>query len=507
VIVAALSLTLSTAMDRLAPLPVPKFHDEFSYLLAGETFARGRLTNPPPQFWWCLETFQVLVKPTYMSKYPPVQGLILAAGRLLFNEPIVGVWVSTALACAAAWWGLAGLLPRRWAAIGAVIVLLHPLMLRWNWSYWGGAGSMIGGGLLVGAIARLRRAPNLTSGCLLGLGMGILLNSRPFEGAVLTLACTLLILRSRGPKSVVPRSRVRTSRYEFIVGCLVVMCGVILWTGYYNYRVTGRATQFPYLLYESRYAVTPPLIWMPPHANVPRYGHHQMLDYYLNWEMPRYAQQRRPAGLAAALGEKSWAFLRAHLGSPALIVALAAAAWTFRRDRTLRWLAMVAAVSIAAAFSGLWYFPHYTSPAAIVFLAIAVQGMRHIRVVAPYGRAVVAILIGIHMIAGLLTGWQLIRPAPQGWALTRAQFQSDLSKDGKHLVIVRNHASSHFDWVYNDPEPERSAVVWARDMGADENRLLVHVYRDRTIWLLDVDETAAALNLYPGPTTRAAAEE
>ncbi len=134
-VVFCLSLFGRIALLPIEPFMAPNIHDEFSYLLASDTFAHGRLTNPTPALWHHFEAYYVLLQPTFQSKYGAAQPLFMALGQRLAGTPRTGILLSMGLAAASLCWMLQAYLPAEWALLGGLLAVVR---ISW-FSYFGNA--------------------------------------------------------------------------------------------------------------------------------------------------------------------------------------------------------------------------------------------------------------------------------------------------------------------------------------------------------------------------------
>ena len=263
----SLCTALRLALLPLFPVPSPRSHDEFSNLLAADTFLDGRLANPPHPLWRHFETHIVLQHPTYASYRPPGPGLLLAFGEVVFSSAWAGMLLSSALMCGALYWALSGWIPRFWALLGGLIAVFNiGLFSYWTNGYWGGSVSALGAMLVFGATGRIMRAfANEATGLgpagiWFGLGLIPLMLTRPYEGSAFVLGCGGVLL---------PRLWRRRKDIRFIAAAVIPVvtagCAVVSWTAYYNYRVAGNALESPYMIGVNRYHVSGPFLWDTEH--------------------------------------------------------------------------------------------------------------------------------------------------------------------------------------------------------------------------------------------------
>jgi hypothetical protein len=482
----------------IAPIPQPSIHDEFSFLLAGETFASHRLTNPTPPMWVHFETFHEQFQPTYMSMYPPAQGLVLAAGAVLFRNPWFGVCLSGGAMCAAICWMLQGWFPPGWALFGAVLALLRlGVFSYWMNSYWGGAIAATGGALVLGAMPRLMRRVRVRTALVLAFGVAILANSRPFEGLLLTLpVAAALLVWAFGKKH--PPAWILCKRLALPVVVVLLIAAAAM--GYYNWRAFGNPTTLPYQINRAAYAVAPYFLWQSPRP-APVYHHQVMADFYLSYELPQFLRARTLSGFLYLLSSRILMVLFFFLG-PVLMPSLIALP-SVLGSRRRRFLILAAAVFFLGLLPCAFVRVHYMAPATALIFAIVVEASRRLRFWRPGGQPIGAALVRAlpcMCIALFLVqlAWTAVSPTAD---LPRTRVQHFLeNQPGRQLVIVKYDAGHDMfnEWVYNAAAIDASQVVWARDMGAAGNRELLDYYKDRKVWLAEPDQVPPKVSPYPG---------
>lgn len=505
-ILAALPVALRLAMLHTSPIPTPLGADDFSYLLLGDTLSHFRLTNPIHPMHRFFETFFVLQEPSYSSIYPLGPGLMLALGQLVFREPWAGIAISTVAFTSLCYWMLRAWTKPGWALVGGVLAVIQfgPFS-HWMNTYWGGALAAAAGCLVFGAMPRLRDRWRVRDALLLGTGLAIHLLTRPFESILLGLSVILFF----APLIALRRELLRTAW----IAALVVgpALGLML---LHDKKVTGSWTTLPYALCRYQYGVPSTFTFQPnpvPHNQLTR---EQQISYDVQAFVHGPGTDTVSSFFERLAGRVR--FYRFFFLS-ALYLALPAFFWSLR-NRRMRYVFFTLLIFFVGTNVYGYFYAHYVAGVTCLFLLVTVVSLEYLsrleiagHLVGPDAVRVILFLCGAHFLFWF--GVQLA--SNQGFAKDLEQYQTwdevnhgDLDGrigvnrqlaefPGKQLVFIRywpRHTLT--EWVYNSADIDQQRVVFARDLGADENEKLLAYYPDRTAWLLEPDARPPKISPY-----------
>jgi hypothetical protein len=489
-LVAAVSLFMCLLVVSIAGIPIPQTHDEFAYLLSADTFLHGRLSNPTPFSPNHFEYFHILVKPVYAAKYPPLQGLFLAAGTIISGSPIAGVWLSSILSGLAVYWFLRHRFARGWSLYGSFFWIAAPLNIIWSDSYWGGHAAVIGGAISLGAFFRFLNCRSTKYLFVWGTGIFILLNSRVYEGTILTGILVLLWLYDS------LKNKTSAGSFYTAAGLMaLIIAANLLFIAFYNYSITGHAVVLPYSLQHSQYHRTPLFVFQnveAPKPDVPPVM--RRLDE--QWTAELREKYKNWFSTLETTFSRVLIYLVWMTRSPFLIALfLAGLVFTFRKQHINDWknTLVIFGLFICGLFLTTFTGDRFVAPVVGIFIAVVTLCAKTVYEKWKFPGLLILsfpLIIGSGFLYGMFTiaskrGQPPVNPANFG---SRREIENFLlSQPGKNLLFLETGDALPADarfYVYNRAEIADSEIIWAHKLGFQQNAALINHFKDRTVWLL-----------------------
>jgi hypothetical protein len=488
------ALVLALAALAYTGTPYPTFPDEFGYLLAADTFASGRLSNPTPPNWEHFEALQILVRPSYSAKTPPGQGLVLALGQVLTGWPFAGVLLVTVLVPAVSFWAFRAWTTPAWSLLGAALMLLHPLTREWGRSFAGGNHTVVASLLVIGSLGRLLSTPSRRDGACFGLGAVALVYSRPFEAMVLVPASTGWVLWEYACAAPEWRRAARRCIVPIAAVGLVGLAFLLL----HNRAVTGDPLRLPAQAFDEQYQVSPVFVWQTPRPE-PAYRQPEFKAFYAGYDMEWYRYQQ-DAGLAVVTRAKALTYFWTAAEGLLIALPLSALPWLVFRARRVALVTGLLVLLSGAALCIVWCQTRYFAVALPLAVLASLMAAAGVKTWAPRGgRLTLAwaayALAGLACVAVAQDAGIWKSGGLENWP-TRQRIEAELrARPGKHVVFVK-YSPAHppgWEWVYNLANLPASRVVWVRDRTQPENEQLLARFPGRAAWSLDADGTPVRL--------------
>jgi hypothetical protein len=499
-------------------MPRPFIHDEFSYLFMADTFAHGRVVNPEhplPEFF---QTFHIIQhNGIYVSKYFPGIGLQLLAGKLL-GHPIIGVWLTVGLFGVSLLFFLRQFFSPSVALIVSVICSMQFMVLSYfGHSYWGGSLMALAGIWALGGAVLAVKSGQSRYSWVSAAGMVICLLTRPFEGFFY-----LLPLAGWQLFSLLRRSDICGGRWNWrlIAPMAIGVCFGILALGIYNQRITGNWTKLPYNIYAKYYAPYG-VLFVGEHAksqsdnsffeSLPQ-PFQQMAEHYATAHQ-KHSEHFFNTKLDAAIAVISSLF-------PFVLAWMFVAAFACQRHwKNGLWQLCTLTIlmrsgplllswsSTQAHYSAFWIFPVAVLCAFGLHWLLSGRFTRYFGLIASV--ASLAWLTGIYLLSfdrWIDLSWKYPTSYHRQQLDPRYAVEIYLESHfpGRQLIFVQygpDH-SPDSEWVYNSPEIDAQKIVWAHDLGKNEDQRLINYYSNRSVWRVIVVGCQATLERWNKSTSQ-----